>query len=66
MCFLVNYVTRKIQSVLVEKLYRGELLEDLLSEAEQIHIRRREASEMLQALQRAAHIIGEIRDSHIY
>eukprot|EP00111_Clytia_hemisphaerica_P002853 TCONS_00008044-protein len=66
MCFLVNYVKTKIQSDLVEKLYKPELLEDLLSEAEQVHVRRKEASDMLQALQRAAHIISEIRDSHIW
>lgn len=66
MCFLVNYVKTKIQSDLVEKLYKVELLDDLLSEAEQIHVRRKEASEMLQALQRASHIISEIRDSHVW
>jgi len=65
MCFLVNFIKTKIQSDLVSKLYKTDLLDNLLSEAEQIHLRRKEASEMLQALQRAAHIIGEIRDSHI-
>jgi len=66
MCFLVNFIKTRIQSELVEKLYKNELLDTLLSEAEQIHIRRKEASEMLQALQRAAHIIAEIRDSHVW
>lgn len=65
MCFLVNYVKTKIQSDLVEQLYKNELLNNLLSESEQVHLRRKEASEMLQALQRAAHIIAEIRDSHV-
>lgn len=65
MCFLVNYVKSKIQSDLVEQLYKPELLDELLSEAEQIHIRRKEASEMLDALKRSAHIIGEIRDAQL-
>lgn len=65
MCFLVNYVKTKIQSDLVEQLYKNELLNNLLSESEQVHLRRKEASEMLQALQRAVHIIAEIRDSHV-
>jgi len=66
MCFLVDFVKSKLQSVLVAQLYRPELLDDLLSEAEQVHVRRKEASEMLEALQRSAQIIGEIRDAHVW
>ena len=66
MCFLVDHVKTKLQSVLVAKLYRPELLDDLLSEAEQVHVRRTEAAEMLEALQRSAAIIGEIRDAHVW
>lgn len=85
MCFLVNFVKEKIQSELVEKLYKaskrfledgiffleglflvfvwvtviqltrthvdvilqGEIFERLLEEAEQMHIKRKEATEML-------------------
>ncbi|XP_047146365.1 dynamin-1-like protein isoform X1 [Hydra vulgaris] len=65
MCFLVNHVKSKIQSDLVEQLYKSELFDDLLSEAEHIHIRRKENLNMLQALQRAAHITADIRDSNV-
>eukprot|EP00794_Sanderia_malayensis_P006159 gene6159-6869_t len=66
MCFLVNFCKEKMQSDLVAKLYKNELLDDLLSESEQVHMKRVEASNMLKALQRAAQIIGEIRDAHIW
>lgn len=66
MCFLVNFVKDKIQSELVEKLYKSEIFERLLEEAEQMHIKRKEATEMLKALQRAGHIISEVRDTHIW
>lgn len=66
MCFLVNFVKDKIQSELVEKLYKSEIFDKLLEEAEQMHIKRKEATEMLKALQRAGHIISEVRDTHIW
>lgn len=66
MCFLVDYVKTKLQSVLVEKLYKPELLDELLSEAAQVHVRREEAAEMLKALNRSSQIIGEIRDAHVW
>ncbi|CAH3027598.1 unnamed protein product [Porites evermanni] len=66
MCFLVNFVKEKIQSELVEKLYKSEIFDKLLEEAEQMHIKRKEATEMLKALQRAGHIISEVRDTHIW
>lgn len=66
MCFLVNFVKERIQSELVEKLYKSEMFSILLEEAEQMHIKRKEAAEMLKALQRAGHIISEVRDTHIW
>jgi len=66
MCFLVNFVKERIQSELVEKLYKGEIFDKLLEEAEQMHIKRKEATEMLKALQRAGHIISDVRDTHIW
>lgn len=66
MCFLVNFVKERIQSELVEKLYKSEIFDHLLEEAEQMHVKRREATEMLKALQRAGHIISEVRDTHIW
>ncbi|EDO34895.1 predicted protein [Nematostella vectensis] len=66
MAFLVNYVKERIQSELVEKLYKSERFETLLQESEHMHIKRKEAAEMLKALQRAGQIISEVRDTHIY
>lgn len=66
MCFLVNFVKERIQSELVEKLYKNEMFNILLEEAERMHIKRKEAAEMLKALQRAGHIISEVRDTHIW
>jgi len=51
---------------MVSQLYKHEMLNDLLSESEQIALRRREASEMLEALQRASHIISEVRETHVW
>ena len=66
MHFLVNYVQTNLQSELVTHLYRSEQFDHLLTESEQIAIRRKEASEMLKALQKANIIIGEIRETHIW
>jgi len=66
MHFLVNYVKDNLQSELVSSLYKQEEISSLLSESEHIGQRRKEAAEMLQALQKASHIIGEIRETHVW
>jgi len=66
MHFMVNFVKDNLQSELVTHLYKHDQFGDLLSESEHIAIRRREASEMLKALQKANQIIGEIRETHIW
>jgi len=66
MHFLVNYVKDNLQSELVSHLYKQEEIEKLLEESEHIAARRREASEMLKALQNASHIISEIRETHMW
>ncbi|KAK3101869.1 hypothetical protein FSP39_006916 [Pinctada imbricata] len=66
MHFLVNNVKDNLQSELVSSLYKKEEFEFLLEESEHIAARRKEAHEMLQALQRASHIIGEIREVHLW
>lgn len=66
MCFLVNYVKERIQSELVEKLYKTEEFNQLLEESDDIHRRRQEATEMVKALLKAAQIIGEVRDSQLW
>nr|CAH7729820.1 unnamed protein product [Callosobruchus chinensis] len=66
MHFLVNYVKDNLQSELVTHLYKADNADQLLSESEHIALRRREAGDMLKALQRASHIISEIRETHMW
>lgn len=66
MHFLVNYVKDNLQSELVTCLYKAENADQLLDESEHIAQRRKEAADMLKALQRAAHIISEIRETHMW
>nr|CAG4647697.1 EOG090X01UE [Moina brachiata] len=66
MHFLVNHVKDNLQSELVTHLYRTDQIDLLLSESEHIAQRRKEAADMLEALQRASLIIGEIRETHFW
>ncbi|XP_072026813.1 dynamin-1-like protein isoform X2 [Amphiura filiformis] len=66
MHFLVNFVRDNLQSELVGALYKQDAIENLLSESEHISQRRTEAQEMLEALQKASQIIGEIRETHLW
>jgi len=66
MHFLVNYVKDNLQSELVTHLYKSDQAEELLNESEHIAHRRKEAADMLKALQQAGHIISEIRETHMW
>lgn len=66
MHFLVNFVKDNLQSELVSSLYKQDQIESLLTESEHIGQRRKEAAEMLQALQKASQIISEIRETHVW
>uniref|UniRef100_A0A8C4NMT0 Dynamin-1-like protein n=1 Tax=Eptatretus burgeri TaxID=7764 RepID=A0A8C4NMT0_EPTBU len=66
MHFLVNHVKDTLQSELVGQLYRQQLLDELLTESEDMATRRKEATDMLQALQKASQIISEIRETHLW
>ncbi|XP_008827877.1 dynamin-1-like protein isoform X10 [Nannospalax galili] len=66
MHFLVNHVKDTLQSELVGQLYKSSLLEDLLTESEDMAQRRKEAADMLKALQGASQIIAEIRETHLW
>ncbi|XP_033645744.1 dynamin-1-like protein isoform X2 [Asterias rubens] len=66
MHFLVNHVQDNLQSELVGKLYKQDAIETLLKESEHMSQRRKDAQEMLQALQKASHIISEIRETHVW
>ena len=47
MHFLVNHVKDTLQSELVVQLYKSSLLDDLLTESEDMAQRRKEAADML-------------------
>lgn len=66
MHFLVNYVRDNLQSELVRQLYKHEIIEELLSESPVMAQRRKESAEMLEALNKASQIIGEIRETQIW
>ncbi|XP_023666094.2 dynamin-1-like protein isoform X1 [Paramormyrops kingsleyae] len=66
MHFLVNHVKDSLQSELVGQLYKSGLLDDLLTESEDMAQRRSEASDMLKALQKASQVIAEIREIHLW
>lgn len=66
MHFLVNHVKDNLQSELVKHLYRTSEIDTFLSESPEIAQRRKEAAEMLKALQNANVIIGEIRETHMW
>lgn len=61
MHFLVNHVKDSLQSELVGQLYKPALLEDLLTESEDMAQRRNEAADMLKVT--AAVILGIIRNN---
>ena len=66
MHFLVNDAKDNLQSELVASLYKTSGNDDILEESPHIAVRRREASEMLEALQKASLIIGEIRETTLW
>lgn len=66
MHFLVNDVKDNLQSELVASLYKTTKNDEVLEESPHIATRRREAAEMLEALQKASLIIGEIRETTLW
>ncbi|CAB3362921.1 Hypothetical predicted protein [Cloeon dipterum] len=66
MFFLVNFVKDNLQSELVAHLYKSDHAENLLNESAHIARQRREAADMLKALQKASLILSEIRETHMW
>ena len=66
MHFLVNDAKDNLQSELVASLYKTTKNDDVLEESPHIAARRREATEMLEALQKASLIISEIRETTLW
>jgi len=61
---MVNHVKDHLQSELVGQLYINDKIGTLLTESHQVAQKREDATLMLQALQNASSIIGEINASH--
>ncbi|CAL4945897.1 unnamed protein product [Urochloa decumbens] len=60
MHFLVNHTKRALHNYLITKLYRDDLLEDLLKEPDEITIKRKQIRENLKVLQQAYKTLDEI------
>ncbi|XP_062207910.1 dynamin-related protein 3B-like [Phragmites australis] len=60
MHFLVNHTKRALHNYLITKLYREDLLEDLLKEPDEITIKRKQIRENLKVLQQAYKTLDEI------
>ncbi|GMH24138.1 hypothetical protein Nepgr_025981 [Nepenthes gracilis] len=58
--FLVNHTKRELHNVLIEKLYRENLFDEMLQEPEEVKIKRKCARERLQVLQRAFQTLDEL------
>ena len=59
---LVNKTHANMQNALVGELYREEMLDELLTEAEDVAAQRKHCRSMLEILQRAIEILREIED----
>ncbi|KAG0540752.1 hypothetical protein BDA96_03G436200 [Sorghum bicolor] len=60
MHFLVNHTKRALHNYLITKLYRDDLLEDLLKEPDEVTIKRKQIRENLKVLQQAYKTLDEI------
>ncbi|KAK1402077.1 Dynamin-related protein 3A [Heracleum sosnowskyi] len=60
MHFLVNHTKRELHNVFIRKLYRDNLLEEMLREPEEVSIKRKRTSETLHVLQQAFQTLDEL------
>ncbi|KFK39955.1 hypothetical protein AALP_AA3G311000 [Arabis alpina] len=60
MHFLVNYSKRELHNVFIEKLYRENMIEELLKEPDEIAIKRKRTRETLRILQQAKRTLDEL------
>eukprot|EP00301_Raphidiophrys_heterophryoidea_P017922 c2920_g1_i1.p1 GENE.c2920_g1_i1~~c2920_g1_i1.p1 ORF type:complete len:750 (+),score=179.65 c2920_g1_i1:84-2333(+) len=63
MYFLVNHVKDNIQHQLVASLYKQDMLDELLEEADQIGQRRRQCVETIDLLRSALDIINQVKEA---
>uniref|UniRef100_A0A0E0IJ72 Dynamin-type G domain-containing protein n=1 Tax=Oryza nivara TaxID=4536 RepID=A0A0E0IJ72_ORYNI len=59
MHFLVNHTKRELHNVLIRKLYRENLLDEMLRETDEVIIRRQRIQETLQVLEQAHRTLEE-------
>lgn len=64
MHFLVNHVKDTLQSELVGQLYKSSLLDDLLTESEDMAQRRKEAADMLKVTIKLFPVFSKIFELH--
>ncbi|KAK9073968.1 hypothetical protein SSX86_006562 [Deinandra increscens subsp. villosa] len=60
MHFLVNHTKRELHNVLIKKLYRDDLFEQMLQEPDDISIKRKQTRELLRVLQQAFQTLDEL------
>ncbi|CAH2051895.1 unnamed protein product [Thlaspi arvense] len=60
MHFLVNYSKRELHNIFIEKLYRENLIEELLKEPDEIAAKRKRTRETLHILQQANRTLDEL------
>lgn len=60
MHFLVNHTKRELHNVLIQKLYRENLFEEMLQEPGEVAIKRKHARETLRVLQQAFQTLDEL------
>ena len=64
--FLVNYVRDNLQTELIQALYNAKDIDEILVENKMMAHRRKDAAEMLEALNKASDVISEIRETHLW
>ena len=62
MNFLVNSFQENLQNELVSQLYKGNYVNELMRETDDIAIKRKTCKEMKELLGRALEIVNEVRD----
>ncbi|XP_060216198.1 dynamin-related protein 3A-like isoform X1 [Lycium barbarum] len=60
MHFLVNHTKRELHNVFIKKLYRDNLLEEMLQEPDEIALKRKRTRETLRVLQQAFKTLDEL------
>ncbi|XP_072981531.1 dynamin-related protein 3B-like [Typha angustifolia] len=60
MHFLVNHTKRELHNVLIRKLYRENLLEEMLREPDDVMVKRKRIQEILRVLQQAQRTLEEL------